>query len=109
MNQDKRPLAVAIVGCVYLAIGALGFVYHLVEPFSRHAFQYEDLWIELSELIAFVSGVFVLRGYNWARWLAVAWMGAHVILSAFHSIEQVAIHAVFCILIAWALFRPEAT
>ena len=39
--------------------------------------------MELTELLAMVSGAFMLRGHNWARWLALAWIIFHVILSIF--------------------------
>jgi hypothetical protein len=49
----------------------------------------------------------MMRGQNWARWLAVAWMAFHVILSAFHAVRELAIHSLFLAVIAWILFRPE--
>ena len=51
----------------------------------------------------------MLRGQNWARWLAVAWMAFHVAISVFHPLRELAIHVVFLVLIAWILFRPGAT
>ena len=39
---------------------------------------------------------------------AVAWIGFHVVVSAFHSVAQVAVHVVFCAAIAYFLFRREA-
>lgn len=104
----ERPLAVTIVGCVYIVIGAVGFIYHFTEFRARSAFRSEDLWIELVRLLAIVSGAFMLRGHNWARWLAIAWIASHIILSAFHSFSQFAIHCLFCAVIAWLLLRPDA-
>jgi hypothetical protein len=48
----------------------------------------------------------MLRGHNWARWVALAWIAFHVVLSAFHAFGEFAIHAVFCAVIAWFLFSP---
>ena len=48
----------------------------------------------------------MLRGRNWARWGALAWMLFHVILSAFHALHEFAIHAVFLAIMARLLFRP---
>jgi hypothetical protein len=59
------------------------------------------------EVLAVVSGSFMLMGCNWARWLAVAWMAFHVILSAFHSASEMIVHGLFCAAIAWILFRSE--
>ena len=82
MNANKRPISVTIVACVYLAVGTLAFVYHFRELLSR---QPDSVGMELTEFLAVVCGVFMLRGHNWARWLALAWIAFHVILSVFDS------------------------
>ena len=105
--KNTRPLSVTIIGWVYIAVGAIGFVYHSTE-FGRQPFQYEIVWIELIRLLAVVSGVYMLRGHNWARWLALAWIGAHVILSAFNSLSQLAIHVVFFAILTFFLTRSTA-
>ena len=105
MNGNKRPLSVTILGCVYLAVGAIGFAYHFGELL---AIQAGSVWVELTEVLAIVCGAFMVRGHNWARWVALAWMVFHVILSALHTFREFAIHCLFCAVIAWVLFRPEA-
>jgi hypothetical protein len=105
--RNTRPLSVTIIGWMYIAVGAIGFAYHSTE-FSRRPFQYEIVWIELIRLLAVVSGVYMLRGHNWARWLALAWIGAHVILSAFNSLSQLAIHVVFFAILTFFLTRSTA-
>jgi threonine/homoserine efflux transporter RhtA len=105
MNANKRPISVTILACVYLAVGVGGFAVHFRELLARHP---DAVAIELTELTAIVCGAFLLRGQNWARWLALAWIALHVILSPFHAIPELAIHAVFCAAFAWVLFRPEA-
>ena len=105
MNANKRPISVTILACVYLAVGVGGFAIHFHELLARHP---DAVGIEVTELTAIVCGVFLLRGQNWARWLALAWIAFHVILSAFHAIPELVIHAVFCAVFAWVLFRPEA-
>ncbi len=37
----------------------------------------------------------MLRGSNWARWLALAWIAFHVFLSFLHSWQQVLVHCLF--------------
>jgi hypothetical protein len=108
MNSNKRPLSLTILGCIYIAVGAVSFVYHLNEFQARPVFQYDAVLVELTEFLAIVGGVFMLRGQNWARWLALAWMAFHVVLSLFHNLQEFAIHCLFCAVIAWFLFRPEA-
>jgi hypothetical protein len=108
MNGNKRPLSVTILGCVYIAVGAIGFAYHWTDLGASEAFRYDGVWIELVRLLALICGAFMLRGHNWARWVAIAWIGFHVILSAFHSLGEFAMHCLFCAVIGWFLFRPDA-
>jgi hypothetical protein len=105
MNGNKRPISVTILAGVYLVVGAVGFAYHFRGLLSL---QQDSVWAELTEFLAIVCGAFMLRGHNWARWLALAWIVFHVVLSAFHSFRELAIHALFCAVIAWILFRPQA-
>jgi hypothetical protein len=105
MNAIKRPISVTIVACLYLAVGTLAFVYHFRELLSH---QPDSVGMEVAELLAIVSGAFMLRGRNWARWLAFAWIAYHVILSLFDLMHGLAIHVLLCAVIAWILFRPEA-
>ena len=106
MNQ--RPLPVTIIGCLYIVMGAIGFAYHFTEFKVRHPFPYDIVWVELLRLIAVVCGGYVLRGHNWARWLALAWIAYHVVLSAFHTLSELAIHSLFCAILAYFLLRPTA-
>ncbi len=87
MNANKRPISVTILACVYLAVGVGGFAVHFRELLARHP---DAVGIEVTELTAIVCGVFLLRGQNWARWLALAWIAFHVVLSAFHAIPEFA-------------------
>lgn len=108
MNTQKRPLSVTILAFAYLLVGALGFIFHFRDLRARPAFSSDAVWIELTEFLAIVCGAFLLRGENWARWLAVVWMAFHVGLSAFHEIRELVIHALFFIVILWILFRLPA-
>jgi hypothetical protein len=107
MNPNKRPISVTIVAGIYIAVGVIGFVFHLRETLANHAYYWGTV-IELTELVALVSGVFLLWRQKWARWLALAWIAFHVVFSAFNSRREFAIHALICAVIAWTLFRPEA-
>jgi hypothetical protein len=102
-----RPASVTVIAWVYIAAGAIGFVYHFGELLAR-PFRYDPLLIEFVRVLAIVAGVFILRGSNWARWLALAWIGFHVVLSAFHNVPEFAIHCLFFAVTAWALFRQTA-
>src|SRR5215471_13341503 len=104
MNATKRPVSVWILSCLYLAVGTIGVAYHFPE---LRAHQADSLWIEFTELLAIVSAVFMFRGHNWARWLALVWMAFHVAIS-FPTYRQVVIHLAIFAVIAWVLFRPDA-
>ena len=71
MNWNKRPLSVTILGCLYIGVGTIGFAYHFT---GFLAFQYDGVWVELIEILAILCGAFMLRGHNWARWVALAWI-----------------------------------
>ncbi len=103
MNKARRPIAVLILACLYIVVGAAGIVGH----FPHGAFHREDVWIELTELLALVAGIFMLRGHSWARWLAIAWMAFHVVIS-WPSLSRLAIHTILLAAIAWLLLEPGA-
>jgi hypothetical protein len=93
---------------VYIGVGTIGFVSHFTEIHARNAIQYDGILIEVVEVLAIVCGAFMLRCHNWARWLAIAWMAFHVVLSAFGAFHEFAVHSLFCAAIVSLLFRPAA-
>lgn len=99
------PVSVLVIALLYLAVGVVGFIAHF---HTLLAWQKDSVWVESTEFLAVVTGVFLLLRQNWARWLAVAWIAFHVVISAFNSYSQAAVHAAFMGLILWALFQPEA-
>ncbi len=106
--MSKRPLAVTIIAWVYLVVGAAGFAAALFQAAAQRRFDQGLAWVELLRLLAVLAGAYLLRARNWARWLALAWMAFHVVLSAFHALPELAIHALFCSLIGYFLFRRAA-
>lgn len=106
LTPNKRPISVLIIACLYFVVGVAGFAHHF---HGLVAFQSDAIWAELTEFVAIVCAVFLLLRQNWARWLALAWIAFHVILSAFHALPELLIHALLCLVIAWCLFGPAAT
>jgi len=101
----KRPLPVTILGCLFIVVGLVGFVYHLTEsPLDRWV-----ALISIVRIIAVVGGVFLLMGHNWARWLMLAWLAFHVVVSAFHSLSESIAHVVLLIIVGYVLLRPPAS
>jgi uncharacterized membrane protein HdeD (DUF308 family) len=103
--MPKRPLILTIFGWFLILAGAVGFVAHF--PLHR-AWHSDDAWPLGLELILMIAGVFILRGHNWARWLAVAWIAFHVGLSFYHSLREVAIHTLILLIFVWILFHHAA-
>jgi uncharacterized membrane protein HdeD (DUF308 family) len=103
MSRKRIPVPVILIASLYIAVGIGGFVVHFSD---RRAPDW--IWVEVTEVLAIVCGVFLLRAHNWARWLASAWMAFHVVIS-FGELGQLAIHSLFLVLIVWCLFRADAS
>jgi len=101
----RRPVPVIVVGCLYVVVGIGGAAAHLM---AMRRFESDVLPAVVVNLAALISGIWILRRQNWARWLAIAWMAFHVILSVFHSPRELIVHALFLAAIAFLLFRPRA-
>jgi len=111
--MNNRPASITIIGYLFIAVGAVALTYHLLpqhidEADSGHPIPYALVWICLVRTLAIVSGAFILRGFNRARWLLVIWMAYHIVLSALHSLSEVAVHTMLFGMIVWFLFRPPA-
>ena len=104
----KCPLTVAVLSCLLAAIGVLGIVAQPVRFLTEHRFESDMLWAGLVSVAAAVSGVYMLRSNNWARWLAMAWIAFHVVLSFFHSWPEMALHGAVFVVFAIILFLPDA-
>jgi hypothetical protein len=109
----KRPLSITVVGLLFLITGVVTFGFHLWRAWvwrgSTRGEIHSDVLLILSvSLLALVAGVFMLLGSNWARWLALAWLAFHVVISALNSWQQTVMHTLLFALIAWLLLRPEA-
>jgi hypothetical protein len=107
--MKQRPLPVTVIAWVYIVVGVAGFASHVAEFGTSRIGRFDVIGVELIRLIAVVAGIYMLRAGNWARWLAVAWIGFHVVLSAFHSRPEFAMHVVICAGITWLLFRRDAS
>jgi hypothetical protein len=106
--MKRRPLSVSVLSLLLIAAGTVGLLYHFQELNPQHPFENSAVWLELVRLLAIVAGVFMLRGQNWARWLAIAWIAFHAMVGAFHSFGQFAFHAVLCMVFTYILQRPLA-
>ncbi|HEV7398006.1 MAG TPA: hypothetical protein VGN86_15955 [Pyrinomonadaceae bacterium] len=116
--MSKRPLSVLLLGWLFVIAGTVGLIYHsrelIHELFPRAGVidsreVIELIGITLGRVLGILAGVGLIYGRNWARWLCLAWIGFHVVISIWHSTFQVVFHAVFFVVIAFILFRRPAT
>jgi hypothetical protein len=105
--MNRRPLSITVISWLFVAAGAIGLAYHLTE--LQGQFEYGLVLVCILRLLAILAGLFMLRGSNWARWLLLVWIAYHVILSAFHSLSELAMHTLLLGVVAYFLFRPKAS
>ena len=104
----KRPLSVIIISLLMIATGVVTTVFHGMEAIKERSLAYDSILAVLVSVLAVVAGAFLLRAQNWARWLTIAWLAFHVILSAFHIVRELVMHSLLLAVIAFFLFRPAA-
>jgi uncharacterized protein (DUF1810 family) len=105
-RMKKRPVVVTILAWLLIAAGAIGLVYHALDFRSDEFAGY--VLIELLRALAIVIGVFLLRGQNWARWAALAWLAFHVFISITDPVK-LATHVLLLGVYAWGLLRKNAS
>lgn len=104
----KPPLPVTLISLLMIAAGLVGIIYHLRDFAAGH--RPSEVWLLLAlRLLAIVAGVFMLRGRDWARWLAIAWIAFHVVVSAFDSWEKFGTHVLLLAMFTFFLFRSCAS
>jgi len=107
--MNRRPIAVTVVAWVYVAAGILSIVHHASELKATSPFDGGPIGRCLIGLLAVVGGAFMLRGWNWARWLSILWLFGHVVLSAFHPLPELIMHTVLLVGFTLMLFQPCAS
>ncbi len=104
----KRPIAVLIIGWFFIVAGTVGFIYHVPELSIQSPFAKDAIWVLLVRLLAIVGGILTLRGANTGRWLLVIWLFYHVVLSYFHTLSELIMHAILLGAVAYGLFYPRS-
>jgi hypothetical protein len=104
--MKRCPLPVFIVAIMMIAAGTVGFFYHLKDFTEPDQKTYMVLLVEALRLAAIAAGILLLKGNNAGRWLSLAWIMLHVIISAFNSISATVMHVAVLIIIGILLFIP---
>jgi hypothetical protein len=112
--MNSRPRSITVISWLFIAVGVIALLYHLLPHHmpagnEQRTIEPDIVWVCLVRALAILCGVFMLCGFDWARWLLVVWIAYHVILSAFHSLTEVAVHSLLFAVIVYFLFRPQAS
>ncbi len=105
----NRPLSVTLIAVLLLLSGVAGIAYHITDVKTWHPFPYEYVSVLLIRVLAILAGIYMLRGHDWARWVALLWITFHLGISFFNSWSQVAVHMLVLVVFAYVLLRPAAT
>ena len=92
LNSIKRPFQVTILGWLFIVVGILSTAFHLWKGSL-------DRWMVL----------IVLRGARWARWLLLAWLAFHVVVSALNSLTDAMPHVVLVLVVGYFLLGPPTS
>ena len=111
--MKARPLSVTIIAWLIMIFGSIALLSGLLQLTGANTTQliteFKMHWmVHLSRVVQIVSGLFMLRGHNWARWLMVAWIVFHVVVGALHGWLQLLTHLLIFPVILFFLFRPRA-
>jgi len=110
--MNKRPRSVTVISGIFIAFGGIALLTSLLPPvdalrhIAEHPFEYAPIYV--ARILAVLCGVFMLYGFNWARWLLVVWMGGHVVVGVLHSPLSSLGHSLLFAGVVYFLFRPEA-
>ena len=107
--MNARPRSITVISWLFVTAGVIGLACHATEFKAQRPFEYDFVWVCFVRLFAILCGVFMLRGSNLARWLLLVWIAFHVVLSAFHSLTELAVHSLLLAVIGYFLFRPQAS
>ena len=116
--MKRRPISITIISWVTIAVGSVALLTGLLSLFdAASALHLEEADAEplefglmlMTRILAVVSGVFMLSGFNWARWLLVFWFTFHIVLSIFHTPLELIVHGVLFTVGLFLLFRPESS
>jgi uncharacterized membrane protein HdeD (DUF308 family) len=101
----KRPIQVTMLGWLFIVVGLVALIYRLsASPLDRSTVP-----IALVEMVAVAGGIFLLRGARWARWLVLAWLALHVVVSALNSVWASLPHLVLLIVVGYFLLGPPGS
>jgi hypothetical protein len=100
----QRPRSITIISWLFIIFGSIALISGLVTTDLK-----SHWYVHLSRFLQIVAGVFMLYGRNWARWLLVAWIAFHIVISALHSTLMLLMHVAIFSIILFFVFRRLAS
>ncbi|HKG60490.1 MAG TPA: hypothetical protein VKB05_12085 [Pyrinomonadaceae bacterium] len=102
--MPQRPRSITIISWLFILFGSVALISGFITTDLK-----SHWYVHLSRLLQIVAGVFMLYGRNWARWLLVAWIAFHIIISALHSVLLLLMHVAIFSVILFFVFRRQAS
>jgi hypothetical protein len=106
--MNRRPIPVTVVGVLFILVGVGSTALHILEFRAHPPTWAMAVGICAIGVLAVVAGLYLLDGQNWARWLALLWMGFHVAISVRDPIGKLVFHAALFVFFAYILLGREA-
>src|SRR6266542_5980903 len=108
--MNIRPRSITVISWIFIVFGSIALLSGLLPNVNITATErlaeFKGHWyVHVSRIVQVLSGVFMLYGFNWARWLLVVWIVFHVIISALHSPFQLLVHSLLFAVVLYFLFR----
>lgn len=117
----KRPISLSIIAwflIVTAVISVVSGIFTLNNPAALEVLaknpmplpmQYGMMFVGL--VVTLASGIGILKGYNWGRFLYLGWGVLGLIISALTSPMKMTLipGLLFLVVISFLLFRPKAT
>jgi hypothetical protein len=102
--MPQRPRSITIICWLFIIFGGIALISGLITTDLK-----SHWYVHFSRFLQIVAGVFMLYGRNWARWLLVAWITFHIIISALHSTLFLLMHvAIFSVILFFVFRRPAS-
>jgi uncharacterized membrane protein HdeD (DUF308 family) len=110
----KRPRSITIISWIFIVFGSIALLSGILSigevTVAQRIAELKGHWyVHVSRIVQILCGVFMLYGFNWARWLLVAWLAFHVIVGGLHSKFQLIVHSLLFAVVVYFLFRPQAS
>lgn len=111
--MNKRPRTITVISWIFIVFGSIALLTGLLPNANTTAAQriaeLKGHWyVHVSRMVMILSGVFMLYGFNWARWLIVAWLVFHVVIGVLHGSLQLLMHSLLFVVVVYFLFRPPS-